>query len=296
MERHGRSPSESLAVVPVRPVPPLDSWPRKRPVDAIRDTIRAAQLVTDPRGFLKRELYAAAGPWQYVLRRGGRVVFVRHRTTDVGVLHEIFVRGAYRVPRDAMRSLQGLGRPIRAADLGSNVGLFGVYLLGLLPVSLITAFEPDEANGRVLVRCAAANGGTERWRIVEACAAASNGKVPFTAGRFTRSGIATDAQIATLVDAVDAFEYLRDADLVKMDIEGGEWPILADPRLSELAATAVVLEYHPDLCPYPDPRRAVVSLLERAGFTLGVPEERPDGVGIVWAWRTPERSLAPPGA
>ena len=39
-----------------------------------------------------------------------------------------------------------------------------------------------------------------------------------------------------------------------MDIEGGEWEILGDPRFEELGLTALALEYHPDQAPGADPR------------------------------------------
>ena len=44
---------------------------------------------------------------------------------------------------------------------------------------------------------------------------------------------------------VDVFPYLAAADLVKIDIEGSEWEILADARFAGIAARVLVLEYHP---------------------------------------------------
>ena len=41
----------------------------------------------------------------------------------------------------------------------------------------------------------------------------------------------------------DVLGQIAEADLVKMDIEGGEWGILADPRIAR--QRALVLEYHP---------------------------------------------------
>ena len=87
------------------------------------------------------------------------------------------------------------------------------------------------------------------------------------------------------VPVVDALERLRDADLVKIDIEGGEWAILGDPRFEDLPARVVVLEYHPYLCPGPDARSAALELLSRAGFEIRPFEHRSDGTGMLWAWR-----------
>ena len=80
-----------------------------------------------------------------------------------------------------------------------------------------------------------------------------------------RGGVDGDAdESATTLPAADVFPYLEGADLVKIDIEGGEWPILSDPRFAELEARALVLEYHPHLCPGPDPRECADGLLARA--------------------------------
>lgn len=63
------------------------------------------------------------------------------------------------------------------------------------------------------------------------------GTLPFIAGRFSESRLGRDDS-SDAVDAsvVDLFDEARDVDLLKMDIEGGEWPILFDQRLGDLAA------------------------------------------------------------
>jgi hypothetical protein len=80
--------------------------------------------------------------------------------------------------------------------------------------------------------------------------------------------------------AVDVFPMLKDADLVKIDIEGAEWAILTDPRFRELSAAALFLEYHP-----PHTREDIVSTLEQAGWRVLPFEERSPGLGELWAVR-----------
>jgi hypothetical protein len=88
------------------------------------------------------------------------------------------------------------------------------------------------------------------------------------------------------VQAVDAFPYMQRADFVKIDIEGGEWALLADPRFADLPAKALVVEYHPHLCPAPDPRAHAEALLTGAGWKLQHMDfDMPPGHGVVWAWR-----------
>jgi hypothetical protein len=71
-----------------------------------------------------------------------------------------------------------------------------------------------------------------------------------------------------------------------MDVEGGEWAILADPRLATLKATAIRLEWHTMLCPQPDAHAEAIRLLRAGGYTRIVDadyESRRNGV--LWAWR-----------
>ena len=64
------------------------------------------------------------------------------------------------------------------------------------------------------------------------------------------------------------------ADFVKMDIEGGEWPILGDPRLRDLERLTLVMEYHRvgaprPFPPVPRPRGLLeASGIRRSGTTL----------------------------
>ena len=88
------------------------------------------------------------------------------------------------------------------------------------------------------------------------------------------------------VQRQDVFPFLEASDLVKIDIEGAEWEILADARFHRLASRALVLEYHPAYTPEPDPHQLVALALERGGYRVGRRRAGPDGVTI-WAWKEP---------
>ena len=49
---------------------------------------------------------------------------LRHRSRDMDILNEIFIAGTYSPPA----GIEAL-RPLRALDLGGNVGLFGAFAL-----------------------------------------------------------------------------------------------------------------------------------------------------------------------
>jgi hypothetical protein len=93
-----------------------------------------------------------------------------------------------------------------------------------------------------------------------------------------------DREAAIEVRAIDVLPCMAHADLVKIDIEGSEWDILADPRLADLGTTVVVMEWHAFRSPTPDAHDAATQLLRDAGFTVdGIDHGYPHGT--VWAWK-----------
>jgi FkbM family methyltransferase len=156
------------------------------------------------------------------------------------------------------------------------------------PDAQVTAVEADSENAAMLRLVAAANAGT--WRIVEAAATAGDGEVEFDAGAFSLSRLAAAGSPPAgakrvRVAAVDALELMRDAQLAKVDIEGGEWAILCDDRFPSAAPPALVLEYHPGLCPAADPHALALERLEAAGLEVSPVWRRDDGHGVVWGWK-----------
>lgn len=212
---------------------------------------------------------------------------VRHHTGDIGTLDEIFSQEVDRPPAEVMEALSSLGRPIVVADLGANVGLFSAYALTQFEVERLLAIEPDPVNFEVLEWCAAANGDRARWQLVSAAASNGDGEVPFVGGMDAMSRVGEAVDTDTRVPAVDVFQLLEEVDLLKIDIEGSEWPILADPRMAAVEARVVVVEYHPRGCPGADAEEEARRLLARAGFRvldhvrLGIP-----GHGTLWGLRS----------
>jgi hypothetical protein len=118
-------------------------------------------------------------------------------------------------------------------------------------------------------------------------AAARDAQLPFIGGAFAESHVPAGAAAAgaPLHEARDVLPLMAEADLVKIDIEGGEWPLLTDPRFADLPTRALVIEYHPAGCPGPDPRASVTALLRAAGYRTEEIADVPIGAGMLWAWR-----------
>jgi FkbM family methyltransferase len=241
--------------------------------------LRAATVRGSVR-FVARELRGRRTIARYRLRSSGRTVFIRHATGDVVTLGEVFDKPDY-APPPPVRAL--LGAAPRILDLGANIGLFGAYALGLWPEAEVIGYEADADNAAVHRRTLEANPG--RWTLVQAAATARDGTLTFVGGGVALSHAAWEGEEGTVeVVACDVLPKLAGADLVKIDIEGGEWAILGDERFPASAPRAVVLEYHPAGAPGP-PRVAVEARLREAGYELEPIWHRDDGYGMLWAWR-----------
>jgi FkbM family methyltransferase len=238
------------------------------------------------------------------LRSSGLRVFLRHRTRDLYIFKEVFGNGqepgGYEPP-PVLAAFLDAARGPAVLDLGGNIGLFGAFVMGRWRAATVHSFEPDPQNLQVLHRVISANGLGKCWTVTAAAVAVQAGELDFVSGLFGESQIAgvggesdrgpapaalEDGRRIT-VAAVDLFAQDHRVDLLKMDIEGGEWPILSDPRLPDLQAAAIVLEWHAMGCPEPDARAAAIGLLARAGYT-GLHESEDFGYrGLLWAWREP---------
>jgi FkbM family methyltransferase len=245
-----------------------------------------ARLVRESGAFFARGLTHPPGVSAYHLRESGLLVGVRHTTQDGATLAEVFHRRDYEPGEELGRVI---GEPERILDLGANIGLFGAFAAVRWPSSTIVGYEPDPANASLHEQAIRVNGLARRWSLVCAAAGAHTGEVELAAGRAMESFVvAPDGNpgLPTIkVPMVDVMDQVGAADLVKIDIEGGEWEILADPRFAERPPRAIVLEYHPHLCPAPDPRAEAERLLGQAQMTVKDLWHRDDGYGMLWAWR-----------
>jgi FkbM family methyltransferase len=269
----------------------LRSTVKSRPVQHQIMTWRALTVVRRRRvRFLALQLLGGrtAG---YELRDSGLRFHLRHRTGDVAILNKIFARdqglNSYEAPAEVVAALGGAPKIL---DVGANIGMFGLWALRCWPGAQITAFEPEPGNLRVLRATVAANELGARWTVMPAAVSNEMTELSFVPGLRATSHIADTHERGTLtVPAIDLYEHQGSGvDLIKMDIEGGEWAILADSRLPELKTFAIRLEWHTMLCPARDAHAEALRLLRIGGFTrvLDASYEEEHN-GVVWAWREP---------
>lgn len=247
-----------------------------------------AGLVCERAHFAVNELRNRAVTGRYTLRDCGRPVFIRHHSSDVMILDEIFGAGEYDLPAPVADALAGMVAPA-VLDLGANIGLFGVWALSVWPGARIIGYEPDPANADVHERTIIANAAAESWQLRRRFAAADDGAVRFNGGHGSASAATalTGGDGASIeVAGADVFADLASADLVKIDIEGGEWALLHDPRFAGVPCRALFVEYHPYGSAGGDPGAEAERLVRAAGFEVQhEPKVLTPGWGVVWGWR-----------
>jgi FkbM family methyltransferase len=153
-------------------------------------------------------------------------------------------------------------------------------------VPRLTSFEPDPANVAILEKTASLNHAADRWLIEPVAVSCATGTMAFVSGQYADSRQAEPGETSMDVEAVDLFSLHREIDLLKMDIEGGEWAILCDPRMGELGARVIVMEWHWRFAPQEDAHGAALALLKHAGYEIYSDQVRPSGhIGLIWASR-----------
>jgi FkbM family methyltransferase len=258
----------------------------------MRRALRQSGLVRQRAKYAVAAALELRGMHPYRVRASGSPVWLRH-PGDSWTFEEIFAARAYELPQ-ALRESLDRKPDVTVADLGANVGLFGTFILDLLPRARVVGYEPDPGNAAI---CRRALGWAEqagRYRLIQAAAGVQPGVAHFDAGLGGRSHISrAPGPNAIAVRIEDVMPVLARSDLAKIDIEGSEWALLSDARLREAGPDALVLEYHADGCPTADPQRAASDLLTAAGYRIVPPprpfydDEFPPGQGMLWAVRAP---------
>jgi FkbM family methyltransferase len=213
---------------------------------------------------------------------------LRNGTADLHALGQVFGDPHADLPAPALDALRALGRPLAVLDLGANIGAWGAAVLARLPVARMVALEPDPGTAAVLRATVRANGREADWTVIEACAAPAEGIVAFRPDGFGLSRMG-DGPGSVDVPARDVFTLLDGVDLLKVDIEGAEWALVADARFGGLRCPVVSFEYHPHGRPGTDGRALARAALEQAGYEVlsGAAGAEDRDVGVLWGVREP---------
>jgi FkbM family methyltransferase len=212
------------------------------------------------------------------MRTGERVCLRPPPAGDVATAYELWVMRHYEPPWP-------IARPRLVVDLGSNVGLSLAYFASRYPKARVIGFEPHPEHARLARRYVCDN-----VELRTAAAGVRDGTANLRdAG--TASAVAPDGSIE--VAAVDFFREFgrRHIDLLKIDIEGGEYDLLADPRFAELSVTNLVLEWHATAAEHRG-KQWCVDRLRSCGIEVRDATPAQTTMGILWA-RKSARTVAP---
>lgn len=201
-------------------------------------------------------------------------------TTDYGVAWDIYLRGCYECP-EALQDVR------RVVDLGANVGYSCLFWCRQYPECHVKAFEPHPLHLKAIQRQLSENDLLGRVEVLPVAVGTRNQRMYLEdAGS---SSTVTDRQSLYQVQVADLFQILTGAiDILKIDIEGGEYELLDDPRFHELNVRVLVVEWHktPDRS---DGRMWCIERLHNLGYRTQIGLETLPAAGLIWGFREVSR-------
>ncbi len=207
--------------------------------------------------------------------RDGTVLFYRTNKADLDIFREVFMYEVYRLPEHL--------RPAGVlVDLGANIGMASVWCSRQYDVERVVAVEPVPANTALLRKNLEAN--SISYQIVEATVGPRRGEVSFSSDQPAGEGyVVEDGASDFTVAMVTMDDVLKDVTrpiaLLKMDIEGGEGPLIHEGSPSWLNDVEIIAaELHPQFLDV----SAMMEAICTHGFSLVPAAERTDGTEWVF--------------
>lgn len=174
------------------------------------------------------------------LKNGPRVLLRPLPAEDYGAARGVFFVLDYADPRKSGRQVQ------RVVDLGANIGCSCLFWFREYPDCTVEAFEPHATHLEMLRENLRRNGLESRVVVYPVAAGVRKGRM-FLSDQGMSSRVSSESRPGDQsVPVVDFFEVMGDRpiDLLKIDIEGSEYSLLADPRFLKLPVRTLVLEWH----------------------------------------------------
>lgn len=192
-----------------------------------------------------RRTTTAPKAFRYDFRFGGTPVSMtlRSHTGDITIFYEVFCREAYRLDRDRIDP----AKVTAIVDAGANIGTSSLYFATRYPDARVIAVEPNPDNFAMLVANTAAE---PRITPVQACITGLPGQEVFigTSGpgwghQMNTTGEGVKVRGMSLAELMGERRLDR-IDLLKIDIEGAEREVFANPDFLERTGV-IIAEIHP---------------------------------------------------
>lgn len=161
--------------------------------------------------------------------------------SDYAPAYDVFAHGYYDLP-------EGLIDPAKVRsiyDLGCNVGFSCLHWLCRYPNARIVGYEPHPGHvGQARINLAL-NGWGERVELHQSGASVRHGTARLS-DRGAVSRVLPGHKRGIEIRMEDFFERgLRDdIDILKIDIEGSEYPLMDDCRFDRLRVHVLIIEWH----------------------------------------------------
>ncbi len=244
-------------------------------------------LIEDPWSFVRRRKRPSSEPHYDVRFKDGGSIRLRNAPMDRHIFNNVFARDEYRLNPFAPGSLGTV------LDVGAHIGTFAVRVAPL--AKRVICFEPMpdnfallQQNVRRLAHVAVVNRAVGAERGTQTIYASAN---PSAHSMFPaeadRRGSPVQVETVTLAD-VFAEHAVETCDMLKLDCEGAEYPILLGlagefwPRIRRIE-----MEYHPVDGAAPEwSGRHLAGHLEKAGYKVDlIPARHKEGKGHIFASR-----------
>jgi FkbM family methyltransferase len=177
--------------------------------------------------------------------RNGIVIELRPGTSDWWIFLEVFLFKHYSPCYDQLR------RSSFVLDIGANAGFFSLLATTINPKASVAAFEPFPPNYTQLQRNLLLNPKARVAANPEAVSDLSgNSPIHFTPGDESGCSLRHSGSQAVTVNVMGIKEVYAwypntDIDLLKMDCEGSEYPIIKAMSAATLQRTrSIIMEYH----------------------------------------------------
>lgn len=160
----------------------------------------------------------------------------RDKCIDVQIIKEIFTQNVYKLATD---NFSGPGIMV---DIGANIGTVGIQA-AMLGAKRVISIEPNKSNLESLKANFLEN--NVKTEIIEKAVTSKEGTAKITdeAGNSKVGDEGDDIETTTLENIVS--EISEDIDVLKMDIEGGEYEALLATPIEVLAKIKyITMEFH----------------------------------------------------
>jgi len=115
-------------------------------------------------------------------------------------------------------------RPLRIVDCGSNIGLSAIWFLQNYPGCELTCYEADTRLAQ-LAKANIQRAGFSGDQVINAAVWTEDGKIGFAGSGDDKGSVSHESEMQ--VDCIDLSRAIpEETDLLKMDIEGAEFPVL----------------------------------------------------------------------